>query len=77
MHNDAQLNHAKLPQARSSQVPGRIDQAVLRTAFGRQGPTQSIHRANRILRRTVSTVQILSSRPIFPKLSCISPSSPG
>ncbi len=26
-------------------------------AFGRQGPTQSIHYANRILRRTVSTVR--------------------
>jgi len=29
MLNRAQLNHAKLPQTRSSQTPGRMDQAVL------------------------------------------------
>ncbi len=32
-------------------------------AFGRQGPTQSRRRNNRLSRRTVSTVRILSPRP--------------
>jgi len=34
------------------------------SAFGRQGPTQSRNRANQMPRRTVSTVRILSPRPI-------------